>query len=680
MLDNYKIRTKLLGGFLVVAALVALVGVIGLTSMTKLQTQTSRVAEVLMPSQRAVGLTNLGLADARRLELAMLQSKERKDEKAFSGNETDFDLSITNELEKGIKAYEAFPRSTEEDALYKKFSSALSDYRAHLKSVKGLLDADKVAEATPVVAEGKKLFTAATEQADAIATLEDTYAAAAAKSALDTSSSGRWTIIVALLIAIAFAVVVGVLLANNITAPLAMVVERAERLRSVCVAELNQGITAMSHGDLSVVPKPSTPFLKLARTDEIGVLAGTVDGMIAKTVDTIGSFVASQEAVRGLINEASSLNQKAVSGDMQSRGQVEKFEGAFAEIVKGVNQILDAVVTPVNEAADVLEAVAQRDLTARVVGNYSGDHGKIKASINTAVANLEEAISGIAVSTDQVAGAAGSIATGSQSLASGTSEQAASIEEISSSLQEIEAMVQQSAQSAVSAKSLAEGAQSAVEKGDEGVRELTDAMGKIKQSSDATTKIVKTIDEIAFQTNLLALNAAVEAARAGDAGRGFAVVAEEVRSLALRAAEAAKSTAVLIEEGANNAMAGVGASNRVSAALADISERTTKVSTVMNEIVAASDQQKAGIVQVNVAVSQMSAGTQSAAANAEESASAAEELSGQAQTMQTVVRAFVVGNAQRQSTPSYASDAGRTLKTPPSAKRGAKRSIPFAEF
>src|SRR5207244_2344599 len=152
---------------------------------------------------------------------------------------------------------------------------------------------------------------------------------------------------------------------------------------------------------------------------------------------------------------------------------------------------------------------------------------------------------------------------------------------------------------------LSEGARASANKGMGSMKRLSQAMDKIKSSGDATAKIVKTIDEIAFQTNLLALNAAVEAARAGDAGKGFAVVAEEVRNLAMRSADAAKNTANLIEESVKNAEGGVSLNEEVSRNFVEIQEQAKKVNEVMSEIAAASDQQAQGVSQVSTAIEQM---------------------------------------------------------------------------
>jgi methyl-accepting chemotaxis protein len=170
---------------------------------------------------------------------------------------------------------------------------------------------------------------------------------------------------------------------------------------------------------------------------------------------------------------------------------------------------------------------------------------------------------------------------------------------------------------------------------------LSGTIDVIKRSSDSTSKIVKTIDEIAFQTNLLALNAAVEAARAGDAGKGFAVVAEEVRNLAQRASEAARNTAALIEGSVKNADQGVHVSSETAKALREVTASAKKVSDLISEIAAASKEQSQGIEQVATAVAQMNQVTQSTAASAEESASASEGLKAQVEQVDGIIQELI---------------------------------------
>lgn len=254
---------------------------------------------------------------------------------------------------------------------------------------------------------------------------------------------------------------------------------------------------------------------------------------------------------------------------------------------------------------------------------------------------LNMVIQSLSSGSEQVASASGQVSQSSQLMAEGASEQASSLEETSASLEEMSSMTRQNSDNARQANAMATETRGAVERSREAMTRMGDAINRIKGSSDQTAKIIKTIDEIAFQTNLLALNAAVEAARAGDAGKGFAVVAEEVRNLAQRSAEAAKSTAALIEESQQNANNGVAVSNEVAGILSGIVESVQKLTQLISEVSAASEEQSKGIEQIGTAVTQMDKLTQANAANAEESASASEELAAQAKELGEMVRVLV---------------------------------------
>ena len=343
-----------------------------------------------------------------------------------------------------------------------------------------------------------------------------------------------------------------------------------------------------------------------------------------------------------LIEELGRITRNASNGQLGERGRAEMFEGSYRALVEGVNHTLDAVVEPIHEASAVLERLAARDLTARVLGSYKGDHAKIKDALNSAAENLDRALSDVWAMAEQVASASGQIGAGSQALAEGANRQASSLEEVSSSLQELASRTRQNAVSAQEARKLAEEARGSAESGSTGMERLSTAMDQIKDSASATAKIVKTIDEIAFQTNLLALNAAVAAARAGDAGRGFAVVAEEVRNLALRSADAARTTADLIEQSVLRAEGGVAINGEVLRQLSDINHRVLQVREVMGEIAGASEEQSHSVEQINTSVDEMNMVTQHVAANSEESAATAEELSGQAQVLRRTLAAFTL--------------------------------------
>jgi hemerythrin-like metal-binding protein len=251
--------------------------------------------------------------------------------------------------------------------------------------------------------------------------------------------------------------------------------------------------------------------------------------------------------------------------------------------------------------------------------------------------------------SEQVAAAAAQVSSSGKILAEGSSEQAASLEETSASLEEMSSMTRRNTESARKANELAKQARESANRGATDMDEMSRSMETIKNSSDDISKIIKTIDEIAFQTNILALNAAVEAARAGEAGMGFAVVAEEVRNLAQRSAQAARETSAKIEGAVANTMHGVQINGKVAATLKEIVDKARQVDELVAEVTGASQEQSQGISQINAAVSQMDKVTQSNAASAEESAAAAQELSGQAEAMKASVSALanlVNGNGQ----------------------------------
>lgn len=355
------------------------------------------------------------------------------------------------------------------------------------------------------------------------------------------------------------------------------------------------------------------------------------------------------EAIKALATDAVALSQAAIDGQLSTRADTTKHKGDFRKIVEGVNKTLDEVLNPISEAAEVLDRLAERDLTARVVGNYKGEHANIKNALNRSAEALDEALSQVSESTNQVAAAGNQIASSSQAVAAGASEQASSLEETSSSLEQMASMTKQNAENATQANSMALEARKVGDGSKVAMGQMNEAMSKIRNAAEGTAEIIKDINEIAFQTNLLALNAAVEAARAGEAGRGFAVVAEEVRNLALRAKDAAKRTEDLISESVDLSENGENISNEVNDKLNKITESVEKVSNIINEIATASQEQSRGIEQVNLAVNQIDKVTQQNAANSEESSSASEELSSQAEELAAMIGQFKISSVSGMS-------------------------------
>jgi len=290
----------------------------------------------------------------------------------------------------------------------------------------------------------------------------------------------------------------------------------------------------------------------------------------------------------------------------------------------------------------------------------------IGKSIGGVVSQLSSASSQVTAASDQVA-------QSSIQLSEGASQQAGALEEISASLEEMSSVTNRNADNAVQTDTMAKESLKWARDGAKVMDHMNNTIEKIKDSSDETAKILKTIDEIAFQTNLLALNAAVEAARAGDAGKGFAVVAEEVRNLAGRSAEAAKNTSSLIDASQQNASEGVNASREVGGVLDKIAEGIQGVTELVGQVATASREQAQGIGEINTGVSQLDEVTQSTAAMTEETAAAGEELSGQAGELNQMV-GVLNGNVEGSSSQTAGLDYGQDIAAPrPAPARAAAR-------
>lgn len=341
------------------------------------------------------------------------------------------------------------------------------------------------------------------------------------------------------------------------------------------------------------------------------------------------------------------------------------FEGLDKEVSHAPLQVGDriysiAATCPLSEffqMADSIKASAQQEtsrlswilaiaigamvLMGSLVGFFSS---------NSIARPLLRIVGGMREGIQQVSAAADEVSSSSQSVAEGASQQAASIEETSSALEEMSSMTKRNAENSDQANNLMSESAQVVQIANTSMHDLTRAIEEVRQSSEETQKIIKTIDEIAFQTNLLALNAAVEAARAGEAGAGFAVVADEVRNLAMRSAEAAKNTAMLIEGTVQRVRGGSELVKKTADAFSKVNMTTNKAAELVAEITAASKEQSVGIEEVNKAVSEMDKVVQQNAANAEESASAAEELNAQSRQMKDYVgelEQVVAGNGRK---------------------------------
>ena len=488
---------------------------------------------------------------------------------------------------------------------------------------------------------------APTELLTALADQVSAHVATAQAAQRAANARDRRVLAAVALLALGVTVLVTAVAVRRMTRPVRELVRAAEGVARGSVRETIAYHARDEIGALATAFRAVVDAQRALAASAAALAAGDVDAEVAVRgeQDECGHAMhALRATVRGLHEETAALVRAAAAGRLSARGDAGRFRGAYAELVRGLNGTLDAVVAPMRESTAVLERLAARDLTARVTGDYPGDHARVKDALNAALDALGGALQEVSASSEQVGAAGEQIAGGSQALAQGASEQAASLEEIAASVQELNAMAERSAENAKEARTLATETKAGAAAGASQLGRLADALGGIREAAGETAKIVRTIEEIAFQTNLLALNAAVEAARAGDAGRGFAVVAEEVRALALRSAAAAKTTAALIEQSGERVATGVALGAEVSTEFSEVLRRVTRTAEVVAEIAVAAEQQTNGVQQINSALGEMNAVTQQTAANAEESASAATELAAQGARLQEVVGAFRVSS------------------------------------
>ena len=404
-------------------------------------------------------------------------------------------------------------------------------------------------------------------------------------------------------------------------------------------------------------------YISVSRIDQRGIVQVGV-GM--KTIDEIRSFgtnmlvtiiifgvVATILAsllillvVRKVVTQPLSLltsfmSKAASTGDITLSPQDVATIGKYSQVKDEIGLTISASAGFVKHVTDVgvkMEVIASGDLSGKV--ELLSDRDTLGLHIDTMIERLNDMFSEINTSSTQVSSGSKQIADSSQSLAQGSTEQAAAVQQLSSSVSEIARKTKENAEKAAHAAALANTIKGNAEKGSHQMDEMITAVSQINEASKNISKIIKTIDDIAFQTNILALNAAVEAARAGQHGKGFAVVAEEVRNLASKSAEAAKDTGEMIQNSMDKAELGARIAGETATSLNEIVAGINESSKIVSEIARSSEEQSLGIGQINVGIDQVAQVVQQNSATAQESAAASQEMSGQSDMLQNLISQF----------------------------------------
>jgi len=413
------------------------------------------------------------------------------------------------------------------------------------------------------------------------------------------------------------------------------------------------------------------------RGDELGAMARAVEvfrdnGLkVAEMTEAEAARIIATQAERVAMMQAlqrafGAVVDAAIAGDFAKRVETEFPDEELNTLARSVNNLVATVDRGVGETGEVLAALADTDLTKRMVGEYQGAFAKLKADTNAVAEKLTDIVGQLKDTSRTLKTATGEILSGANDLSERTTKQAATIEETSAAMEQLAVTVQQNADRARGASEVASTVTRTAEEGGTVMHRATEAMERITQSSGKISNIIGLIDDIAFQTNLLALNASVEAARAGDAGNGFAVVAVEVRRLAQSAASASADVKVLIEQSAGEVSSGSKLVADAAAKLESMLSAARSSNELMSGIAQQSREQASAIDEVTVAVRQMDEMTQHNAALVEEINAAIEQTEAQASELDRIVDVFAINET----------GAGRANAAPVRATAKTSQTLP----
>ncbi|MBA0447505.1 methyl-accepting chemotaxis protein [Stenotrophomonas maltophilia] len=688
---DLPIARKLAVGFTLTTLMTVVLGAFALVRLSEANAQLSAMASNDIPSVQYLGEVRSQLGEFRTYELAQLSMLDQPEKVADYNKRMDDTAAVVREQ---LAAYARLPAGAKERELYRAVQTDIDGYfAANAKLREAATAGDGVVARQISDDQSRPLRRKAFEDLKALGAYSSSLMQGKIDNANATHRNSMLAIIAAVVLLVVVAATLAVVISRAVVGPLGKAVNAIQ-----AVARGDLSVTTQSTGKdeagrmLAATAEMTAMLRRFSEQTQLmaqmhagpdishripedfpgvyGQLASGINTVIFEHLDAIRDAIdvlnqyatgnltpdarrlpgsrailhesmdAAKASLLAINTQIQQLASAAAAGDFSQRGDAQRFNHDFRLMIEQLNSMMQVADGNLGQLSQLLQSIAAGDLTARMDGQFNGVFARMRDDANTTVAQLTQIVGQIQASASSITLAAGEIASGNSDLSRRTEQQAANLEETAASMEELTSTVRQNAEHARQANQLAIGAHGVASQGGEVVGQVVTTMSAIEASSKKIAEIISVIDGIAFQTNILALNAAVEAARAGEQGRGFAVVASEVRTLAQRSAAAAKEIKGLIDDSVGKVAEGSSLVHQAGSTMGEIVASVQRVTDIMAEISAASQEQSAGIEQVNQTVVQMDETTQQNAALVEEATAAARAMEDQAVQLGEAVARF----------------------------------------
>ncbi|HGM7312883.1 TPA: methyl-accepting chemotaxis protein [Stenotrophomonas maltophilia] len=689
--QDLPIARKLAVGFTLTTLMTVVLGAFALVRLSEANAQLSAMASNDIPSVQYLGEVRSQLGEFRTYELAQLSMLDQPEKVADYNKRMDDTAAVVREQ---LAAYAKLPAGAKERELYRAVQADVDGYfAANAKLREAATAGDGVVARQISDDQSRPLRRKAFEDLKALGAYSSSLMQGKIDNANATHRNSMLAIIAAVVLLVVVAATLAVVISRAVTGPLGKAVNAIQAVARGDLSVTTQSTGKDEAGRMLAATADMTAMLRrFSEQTQLmaqmhagpdishripedfpgvyGQLASGINTVIFEHLDAIvdaievlnqyaignlapdarrlpgsrailhESMDAAKASLLAINTQIQQLASAAAAGDFSQRGDAQRFDHDFRVMIEQLNSMMQVADGNLGQLSQLLQSIAAGDLTARMDGQFNGVFARMRDDANTTVAQLTQIVGQIQASASSITLAAGEIASGNSDLSRRTEQQAANLEETAASMEELTSTVRQNAEHARQANQLAIGAHGVASQGGEVVGQVVTTMSAIEASSKKIAEIISVIDGIAFQTNILALNAAVEAARAGEQGRGFAVVASEVRTLAQRSAAAAKEIKGLIDDSVGKVAEGSSLVHQAGSTMGEIVASVQRVTDIMAEISAASQEQSAGIDQVNQTVVQMDETTQQNAALVEEATAAARAMEDQAVQLGEAVARF----------------------------------------